>query len=135
MKQSMILLKCLPCPSTDMNINDEVRARTQLTRCRLIGTITDIRGETYFIRLLIPIHGVKEVQCKRQDLQLIEKTKPVQTKNKSMKTASSRIIQHLETIADLNQERTDPRISKPKSAEKINQSNNWLDYMKENGID
>ena len=118
-----------------MKIQDKVKARTNLMKCRLVGTITDIKGDTYYIRLLIPIKGISEVQCQREHLQRIEEKKSTPTQNKSMKTASNKIIAHLQTIANEHDERAHTAHQNQQKKRDISHSNNWLDYMERNDIE
>ena len=118
-----------------MKINDKVLANTDLIHCRLLGHIQDIVGDTYHIELLFPIRGVRVVQCQRYQIQKVEEKKPQRVENKTMKSASSRIIERLEAIADNTEQRQPEQPRTQRKTRDIQHSNNWLDYMEENNIE
>jgi hypothetical protein len=121
-----------------LNINDRVLANTHLMQCRLLGDITNIVGDTYYIKLLFPIRGVSEVQCKFYQLSKVEEKQVQPVKNKKVRGASNKIIERLQAIADHTEQRQQENLTQPVTHNKtrdIQHSNNWLDYMKDNEID
>lgn len=120
-----------------MKIGDKVRVHTDLIKCRLLGRIDRIVGDTYYVALTFPIRGVKEVQCELYQMQRIEPKKNKPVHNKKLKSASSGIIQRLKAIADNTEQRQEQTIQQQQQQHKrdIKHSNNWLDYMADNDID
>ena len=110
-----------------MNIGDTVLTQTTIIKCRLLGTIKEIIGNTYIIELHIPIKGHREVRAIHGQMQLIPKPKKKPVQNKKIKRQSSNIIEKLYLQSEPEQPNKTKRIEPA--------SGNWLDYMKENKLD
>ena len=124
----------------EIKINDNVVVQSPLIRCKLLGTVINIQGTTYTIRLPFPIKGEQYIQIERNGANIlpIKEKKKQKTENKQMKKASSTIVSRLETIATMKETRQEQRThnrTERTVKNDIHGSSNWLDYMQENGIE
>ena len=81
-----------------VSLGDRVLVKTEIIRCRILGTVQQIHDEKVLVVFDHPMRGRREVWAHRSACQATKTKDPIEVKNRKIKNHAKKVISGLEVI-------------------------------------